>query len=161
MRLTTYTDYSLRVLMYLSLKHDSGELSTIDQIAESFHISRSHLTKVVHDLGAHGFIETVRGRTGGMRLAMAPEMVRIGDVVRHTETDFFIVQCHQEASESRCAIEPVCGLKSLLAKASEAFLSELDKVSLKQAFTSPDKGRAIFQAMKHMHKVTTKNESQA
>lgn len=149
MRLTTYTDFSLRVLMYLSLKHESGELTTIDQIAESFDISRSHLTKVVHDLGAHGFIETIRGRTGGMRLAMAPELVTIGDVVRHTEPDFFIVQCHQEETGKRCIIEPVCRLNGLLDRAAQAFLQELDQVNLKQAFTNSDKGREIFHVMSY------------
>lgn len=149
MRLTTYTDYSLRVLMYLSLKYESGQLTTIDEIAESFDISRSHLTKVVHDLGGNGFIETVRGRTGGMRLAMAPEKLTIGDVVRHTEPDFFIVQCHQESKETRCVIEPVCLLNGLLERAAQAFLRELDQVNLKQAFSSHDKGKEIFHVLSH------------
>ena len=91
MRLTVYTDYALRVLMYLALKED--RLATITEIADSFGISKNHLTKVAHQLGVAGYVETVRGRGGGLRLARPIEAIGLGEVVRYTEPDMAIVAC--------------------------------------------------------------------
>lgn len=137
MRLTTYTDYTLRVLMYLALKHRGGELATIDEIAQAYDISRSHLTKIVHELGQHGFIETLRGRGGGMRLARPPAQISIGAVVRMAEEDFAVVACHDERTPHGCAVFPACRLKQRLARAVQAFLAELDGMTLDEAVGAP------------------------
>ena len=86
MRLTVYTDYSLRVLMYASLK--GGALATIQEVADVYGISKAHLMKVAYELGRHGFLETVRGRNGGLRLGRAANEIGLGDIVRVTEGDF-------------------------------------------------------------------------
>ena len=123
MQLTRYTDYSLRVLMYLALRPDHR--ATIEEIAGAYAISRSHLMKVVHALGRAGFVETVRGRGGGLRLARPPEEIRLGDVVRHTEERINLVECF-DTRAPRCRIAPVCGLRDVLEQALAAFFRELD-----------------------------------
>ena len=127
MQLTRYSDLSLRVLIYLALH--SGDLATIEEIAGAYGISRAHVMKVAHRLGRAGFLETVRGRRGGIRLARAPEEIRVGDVVRHTEDRMNLVECF-DPSTSDCRIEPVCGLRSVLEEALDAFLRTLDRYTL-------------------------------
>jgi Rrf2 family nitric oxide-sensitive transcriptional repressor len=126
MQLTRYTDYSLRVLMYLAVHRE--ELATIEAIANAYGISQAHLTKVVHQLGLAGYVQTVRGRGGGLRLAQPPEIIRIGEVVRHTEA-MSLVECF-DAKTSSCRIEPVCELRAALRDALGAFLRTLDRYSL-------------------------------
>jgi Rrf2 family transcriptional regulator, nitric oxide-sensitive transcriptional repressor len=126
-RLTVYTDYALRMLMYLALK--DGQLATIAEIAGSYDISRNHLMKVAHQLGVAGFVETVRGRGGGLRLAKPIGDIGLGDVVRYTEPDMAIVSCF-EAIDAPCAIQPSCVLKRALKKACDAFLEVLDGYTL-------------------------------
>jgi Rrf2 family nitric oxide-sensitive transcriptional repressor len=128
-------DYSLRVMMYLAVKYPQDGLATIDEIAASYDISRAHLMKIVHELGQNGFIETVRGRTGGIRLARAPREISIGDLVRSTEKDFAVVPCHSSVEEAHCAILPACNLKKVLRRAVEAFMEELDEVTLAETIT--------------------------
>ncbi len=137
MRLTVYTDYTLRVLMYLALRHPSGELATIDQIASAYGISRNHLTKIVHHMSLCGIVTTVRGRAGGMRLARAPAEISVGQVVRLAEEDFNLVQCHGEGAASSCAVYPACNLKRGLHRALEAFMRELDAMTLQDAVGAP------------------------
>ena len=127
MRLTTFSDYSLRVLIYLGTAR--GRLATIDQVADAYGISANHLMKVVHHLAQNGFIETMRGKHGGMRLAHAPESIRLGDVLRTTEDGFALVECFEEG-DSDCRIARCCALKSALARALEAFVAELDRYTL-------------------------------
>ncbi len=127
MRLTVYTDYALRMLMYLALRKD--QLATIAEIAESYDISRNHLMKVAHQLGVAGFVETVRGRGGGLRLAKPVGSIGLGDVVRYTEPDMAIVSCF-EAIDAPCAIQPCCVLKRALKQARDAFLDVLDGYTL-------------------------------
>jgi Rrf2 family nitric oxide-sensitive transcriptional repressor len=127
MQLTTYTDYSLRVLMYLAVH--GGELATIEEIADAYAISRGHLMKVVHQLGLAGYVETVRGRGGGLRLARKPEQIRIGDVVRRTEDNMVLVECF-DPKEGNCRIEPACGLRLVLKEALERFFRTLDGYTL-------------------------------
>lgn len=127
MRLTTYTDYGLRMLMYVGLK--AGELATIQEIADAYGISKNHLMKVAYDLGRHGFLETVRGRGGGLRLARAPERIRLGDVVRKMEEDFTLVECFAPDANS-CRITKGCRLKGVLNEALKAWLAVLDKYTL-------------------------------
>jgi Rrf2 family nitric oxide-sensitive transcriptional repressor len=127
MQLTLYADYSLRVLLFLGLQPDL--LSTINEIADSYHISRNHLVKVVHNLGQLGYINTTRGRNGGMSLAHSPEAINIGEVVRKTEVSFDLVECFNMDSNT-CPIAPVCALKTALLEAQRAFLKVLDGYTL-------------------------------
>jgi Rrf2 family nitric oxide-sensitive transcriptional repressor len=127
MRLTVYTDYALRLLMYVALKEDG--LATISEVAAKYGISKNHLMKVAYQLGVGGFIETVRGRSGGLRLARAPEQIGLGDVVRNTEPDMALVTCF-EPLDGPCAIKSCCVLRGALAQARSAFLDVLDGYSL-------------------------------
>ena len=127
MRLTVYTDYSLRLLIYATLKPDG--LVNISDVADAYGISRSHLTKVVHQLGIAGFLETVRGKGGGLRLARPPAAIRIGDVVRCTEPDMALTPCFQ-ADDASCPIAPACFLRTALQEACDAFLGVLDRYTL-------------------------------
>jgi Rrf2 family nitric oxide-sensitive transcriptional repressor len=127
MRLTVYTDYSLRLLIYAALKPDG--LINISEVADAYGISRNHLTKVVHQLGIAGYLETVRGKGGGLRLARPPEAIRIGDVVRRTEPDMALTPCFKPI-EAPCAIFPACLLRGALDEARDAFLRVLDGYTL-------------------------------
>jgi Rrf2 family nitric oxide-sensitive transcriptional repressor len=127
MRLTDYTDYALRVLLYLSVR--PAGLSTIQEISDAYGVSKNHLMKIVQQLGELGWVETVRGRNGGLRLADGSNALTIGDIVRRTESDFSIVGCFEERAdaEQRCVIQSQCRLRGVLAAARDAFLAELDK----------------------------------
>lgn len=127
MRLTVYTDYALRLLMYLAVK--DGGRATISEIADGYGISRNHLMKVAHQLGVAGYVETVRGRGGGLRLARAAESIGLGDVVRDTEPDMALVPCFNPADRS-CVIGSCCVLRQALQHAAAAFLETLDGYSL-------------------------------
>lgn len=127
MRLTTYTDYALRTLMHLAASRDS--LVTIQDIADVHGIAKNHLTKVVHQLGVLGFVETVRGRNGGLKLGKEPAQINIGTVVRNTEPDFFMAECF-DRSKNECVFTPSCTLKGVLRTATEAYLDVLDGVTL-------------------------------
>ena len=127
MRLTTYTDYSLRMLMYLAARDDG--LATIADVADAYGISKAHLTKVAHQLGLAGYVATVRGRGGGLRLARPAVSISVGDVVRRTEPDMALVPCFEPLHE-HCAITPACGLRGALYEAQQAFLAVLDRYSL-------------------------------
>jgi len=133
MQLTLHTDYSLRVLIYLAQKGDA--LATISEVANFYKISRNHLVKVVHHLAGANFIQTLRGKNGGMRLARAPEDISVGDVVRQMEPNFDIVECFN-ADDQSCTVASICALKNVLQKASREFLSLLDRYSLADAIVS-------------------------
>ena len=137
MRLTLYTDYTLRVMMYLAVAHPTGRVATIDDIAGAYRISRNHLTKIVHELSQTGFIVTTRGRAGGARLARPPARISIGQIVRMAERDFAVVACHDTAAPVDCAILPACNLKRGLARAVDAFMAELDRMTLADAILAP------------------------
>ena len=126
MRLTTYTDYTLRTLIYLALSPD--RLVTIATIAESYGISENHLMKVAHQLGVAGYVETVRGKNGGLRLAKLPEDINVGDLVRRMEPDMELVACF--GASGTCTIQPSCVLKGALAEALDAFTAVLDRYTL-------------------------------
>ncbi|HZH61451.1 MAG TPA: Rrf2 family transcriptional regulator [Metabacillus sp.] len=128
MRITLYTDYSLRVLVYLATK-PKEKLSNIKEIAEAYNISKNHLMKVTYELGKMNVIETIRGRNGGIRLALPPEKIIIGDIVRKTEEDFHLVECFDKEN-NQCVISPACGLKHVLNKALQAYLEVLDQYTL-------------------------------
>jgi Rrf2 family nitric oxide-sensitive transcriptional repressor len=127
MRLTVYTDYALRLLMYVAVKEDG--LATIAEVADSYGISKNHLMKVAYQLGVAGYVETVRGRGGGLRLARPIDAINLGDVVRHTEPDMALVQCFPPV-DAPCAIRPACVLRRALERAGKAFLEVLDGYSL-------------------------------
>lgn len=127
MRLTDYTDYSLRTLMYLGTHRDN--LVTIQDIADAYGISKSHLMKVVHQLGLAGLVETIRGRSGGLRLGKEPEEINIGDVVRRTEPDFMMVECFSRET-NECILSPSCELQDVLRRATNAYLDVLSGVTL-------------------------------
>ncbi len=127
MRLTTYTDYALRTLIYLGLHRD--RLVTIQDIADAHLISKNHLMKVVYQLGTAELIDTVRGRNGGLRLKQEPSAINIGAVVRWSENDFFIAECF-DRENNHCALSSNCKLKNLLGGATDAFLKVLDDATL-------------------------------
>jgi Rrf2 family nitric oxide-sensitive transcriptional repressor len=134
MRLTFHTDYALRALIYLGLRLDRRV--SIREIAEAHRISENHLVKVIHHLGRGGFVETTRGKGGGLRLARPPEEIRVGDVVRFTEEDMALVVCFQAAADgSSCALLNVCGLQGLLGEALSAFMAVLDSRTLADLLT--------------------------
>lgn len=128
MRLTLHTDYALRVLVYVGL-HD-GDLVTISEIAEFYGISKNHLTKVVHQLGRAGYLETVRGKYGGIRLMIDPEKVLLGRFIRETEADFSLVRCMRESDEERCLIGGHCIAHRALREGMIAFFQALDQYTL-------------------------------
>lgn len=130
MRLTHYTDYAIRVLMYLALLPDEHALATINDIADAYGIPKNHLTKIVHQLAVLGYVDSVRGKNGGIRLACLPTDIRIGSVVRETEPDFDIVACFEDEPKLTCQVMPACSLKRILYDAKQAFLRSLDEVSL-------------------------------
>jgi Rrf2 family transcriptional regulator, nitric oxide-sensitive transcriptional repressor len=130
MRLTVQSDFSLRVLIFVAAKR--GALATIPEIAAAYDISRAHLMKVVHQLGKLGYLETVRGRSGGILLAKPASAIGIGAVLRATE-ESTLVPCFSRASapgEPGCRIDGACRLKGMLAEALQAFFEALDRYTL-------------------------------
>jgi Rrf2 family nitric oxide-sensitive transcriptional repressor len=127
MRLTTFTDYSLRVLMYLAVR--PGTRATIADVAAAYAVSESHLTKVVHHLGQQGLLTNLRGRGGGFELAVPPNRINIGAVVRAAEAEAALVECFDRKA-NQCLITPVCGLRHVLKEAIDTFFSTLDRYTL-------------------------------
>lgn len=127
MRLAAFTDYGLRVLMRLA--GAPHEAVSTGAIAEEFAISQHHLAKVVRDLGRGGFVRSQRGRSGGLTLARPAQAITVGEVVRHLEQRFAMVECFR-ADGGACVLKPQCHLRPRLAAAQEAFMSELDKTTL-------------------------------
>ena len=140
MKLTRYTDYALRVLMHLAARPD--RLASIGEMARVYRISHNHLMKVVHDLRKAGYLDAVRGRSGGVRLALPPSAINVGAVVRHTEGGFDLVDC------GSCLISPVCRLTGLLRDALGAFMAVLDRYSLADLVEGRDVAlRELFASM--------------
>ena len=154
MRLTNYSDYALRSLIYLAVKPDQHSLANISDIANSYNISKSHLTKIIHQLGQLGYIDSVRGKNGGIRLACAPKDINLGVLIKQIEPDFALVECFatqlpngerqphskglpitlidESASISKvgCVISPVCQLKGVFFEALTAFIAVLERYTL-------------------------------
>lgn len=141
MRLTSYTDYSIRVLITLAALNKHEKLS-IQEIADAFHISKNHLMKVVHRLGQLGLIDTTRGRGGGIRLKLEPKDINLGWLVRKTEDDFHIVECFDEARNA-CIISSICKAKHMFNHAINAYLQVLDQYTLQDMTTNNE-------ALKHI-----------
>ncbi len=127
MRLTLQTDYALRMLIYLAI-HD-GRPCRVTDVATAYGISRNHLLKVALRLGRLGYLATARGRTGGIALARSPEDINLGEIVRHMEDDFAMVECMRRDG-GLCAISPACRLKGVVGKALEAFLAVFNGFTL-------------------------------
>lgn len=128
MRLTLHTDYALRVLVHVGLR--GGELVTINEIAESHGISKNHLTKVVHQLGRAGFLETVRGKYGGIRLLVEPATLRLGEFVRRVEDDFALAHCMREGDERKCRVSANCLARQAFGQGITAFFEALNAHTL-------------------------------
>jgi Rrf2 family transcriptional regulator, nitric oxide-sensitive transcriptional repressor len=135
MQLTLHADYSLRVLIYLAANR--GRLVSTMEISRAYGISANHLVKVVLNLSKHGYVRSRRGRTGGSELAREPEEINIGEVVRQLEPDFRIVECFDPMRNS-CPIDQVCGLKSVLRDAGEAFVAVLERYTLGDVMTEDE-----------------------
>lgn len=126
MKLTQFTDYAFRSLIFLSMKPD--ELSTVQEIADCYDLSKNHLMKVIQKLGQAGYVETIRGKGGGIRLAMPADEINVGKVVRAMEGPLCVVECMGD--HSTCIIDSACVLKGALMRAANAFLEVLDEYSL-------------------------------
>ncbi len=133
MQLTNFSDYALRVLMYAAAQKD--RLITIEETAALYGISRAHLKKVVNLLTRTGYLEAVRGRSGGLTLAKRPNKIRLGDVIRMTEPDFAMVECFLPGN--RCLITPRCRLRHALKEALGAFTATLDRYTLADLILHP------------------------
>ncbi|MEJ8566233.1 RrF2 family transcriptional regulator [Elongatibacter sediminis] len=127
MRITSFTDFGLRVLMYLAATR--GTAVSTGEIAATFDISQHHLAKVVRALARGGFVQSQRGRNGGLSLGRQPQNITLGEVVRHLEQRIPLVECFREDG-GHCRLNPDCRLKSQLAAAQEAFINELDKLTI-------------------------------
>ena len=143
MHITQHTDYALRVLIYLGA--NEHRIATIQEIAERFNVSRSHMMKVVNQLIRYGYVTGLRGKGGGLRLARSSTEINIGDVVRKMEHDMNLVECF--SSESQCILTDSCRLQGALGNALNAFLASLDQVSLADLL-SPKQQNILFVPLK-------------
>jgi len=141
MQLSTYSDYSLRVLMQAALRAPARV--TVDEVADTFGIARHHLVEVVHDLGRSGYLETHRGVGGGFTLARPSEDIRLGDIVRLGEEKETVIDCI-EGEKRRCRLLPACRLKGVLDEAAAAFFAVLDRYSLADLVKQSTKMRAVL-----------------
>jgi Rrf2 family nitric oxide-sensitive transcriptional repressor len=140
MRLTFSTDYALRLLMFVGL--ETEHLVTIEEVADRFGISKNHLMKVAYQLGQAGYLETIRGRNGGLRLGKVPSQIVVGEVVRRMEPDFAVVECQNPAGY--CKIAPCCTLRSAMGEAVRAFLEKLDEYTLEELLRPKSKLRHLL-----------------
>jgi Rrf2 family transcriptional regulator, nitric oxide-sensitive transcriptional repressor len=140
MRLTFSTDYALRLLMLVGL--ETKRLVTIEEVADRFGISKNHLMKVAYQLGQTGYLETIRGRNGGLRLKQASSQIVVGEVVRRMEPDFAVVECQNLAGF--CKIAPCCTLRSAMGEAVQAFLQKLDEYTLEDLLRPKSKLRHLL-----------------
>lgn len=141
-RLTLHTDYSIRVLLYLAAQGEEESIATIGGIADTHGISQNHLTKVIRTLVRGGHVRTLRGRSGGLRLARPPAEIRLGQLVRETEPDFSLVECM--GRNGNCVLEPACRVRSVLIEARDAFLAVLDRYSLADMLEDPAGMRRVL-----------------
>lgn len=140
MQLTKFSDYALRVLMFA---HAAGDrLVTIEEMAVSYNISRAHLMKVVNALTRAGYLTAVRGRTGGLKLAMSPDEIRLGDLIQNTEPDFFLVECF--STNNQCVIGGCCRLPRVMEEALQAFIDSLNRNTLASIALRPKDFRTVL-----------------
>ncbi|ARW16746.1 Protein aau3 [Komagataeibacter europaeus] len=143
MRLTLHTDYALRTLIYLGIHTD--RLTSIREVAQAYGISENHLVKIIHKLGQAGFVETIRGRNGGLKLGRPAASIVLGDVVRHTEEDMALVTCmHPTETGSKatsCILADVCRLRGVLGEALGSFIAVMDHYTLADVITDQERQR--------------------
>ncbi|AVL70131.1 HTH-type transcriptional repressor NsrR [Oligella urethralis] len=164
MRLTTYSDYALRCLIFLAIQEDQEKLLNIKNIAEEFEISQNHLTKIIHQLATIGYIESVRGRNGGIRLAKSPASINLAEVIKQTEADFNLVECFApldkelffmpqrqgqalattELTASHCKISPRCQLQRIFFEATQSFLNVLNQYTLADVISNKAELRRLL-----------------
>lgn len=142
MQLSVYSDYALRVLIQTALRRP--QRVRVDEVAETFGISRNHLVKIVHDLGRNGYLQTQRGIGGGFTLAREPEEIRVGAVVRLCEETDTVIDCLDKPGQP-CRLSPACRLKGVLDEAAAAFFAVLDGYTLADLVKQPSKIRAVLQ----------------
>lgn len=135
MQLTLFTDYSLRTLMYLSQNKES--LSTVKEVAEYYNISRHHLVKIVHNLSHLGYIESVKGKNGGIKLTKEPGKINLRDLIYKLEPNLTLVECFNKGTNTCCVVK-ACGLKNILNQALMAFMDVLSKHTLADAVNKPE-----------------------
>lgn len=152
MRLTMQTDYALRMLIQLGIHHD--RLVTVNETAETYQISKNHMMKVAQRLGTEGFVKTVRGNGGGLRLAKRPSEINIGEVVRRMENDFSLVGCFEPRCED-CRITSACLLRSALRKALKAFHDALSEYTLQDLLVTRPLLEELF-AIRQAENLTAK-----
>ena len=145
MKLTSYSNYTLRVLMVAAARFP--RLTTIGEVADGFGISKTHLVKCVHQLGAWGYLETIRGNKGGFRLARPAELISLGEIIRLTEDGFFLVECFNPAANA-CPLIDRCRLRPALLRATDAFLETLDEFTLAEI---SDNGDDILKVLNLAH----------
>jgi len=140
MQLTLYTDYSFRVLLYLGVNRD--RLCTIAEISERCAATHNHLVKVVHNLGREGYIQTMRGRTGGIKLKKEPEEIKLTDIIRCTEVNLNIAECLRE--NNTCHITEVCKIKNVFEEAQSQFIQTLDRYTVADLLKEKEQLSEIF-----------------
>lgn len=140
MRLTTFSDYSMRVVMYLGIQEE--RLVTIYEIAQAYNISENHLMKVVHQLALNGYVETIRGKNGGLRLARDPKTINLGELIRKSEGDTGILPCLDTTDV--CCIQPSCKLMGVLREAQNALFDTLGKYTLADLLIDNDSQRHLL-----------------
>jgi Rrf2 family transcriptional regulator, nitric oxide-sensitive transcriptional repressor len=145
MRLTQFTDYSLRVLIHLASRK-SDELTNIKDIAQQYNISKNHLMKVIYNLGKLGYIETIRGRNGGIRLSKCPKTINLAEVVQATEDGFNLVECFED--KDKCVITDFCSLRHVLNRALKEFLVFLSDYTLEDVVRNNQKLMEYFEVTK-------------
>lgn len=141
MRLTLHSDYAIRILIHLGLS--DGRLVTIDEISKAYGISKNHLMKIAHKLANEGYVVSVRGRNGGLRLAQPPQDINIGTMIRWTEDNSGHVECFDKDA-NQCAIAPCCRFKGALREALEAYFGILDRYSLADFLVPTDPLRELL-----------------
>ena len=141
MRLTAYSDYSIRVLLYAALRNP--DRVTVEEVATAFDISGNHLVKIVHDLGKHGFLQTIRGAGGGFVLARPPEDIVLGAIVRLGEKSEAVIDC-KDRQDKVCQIFPICKLKGVLQEAADAFFAVLDAYTLSDLLNKPSEIKKLL-----------------
>lgn len=140
MQLTQFTDYSLRALIYITLKKGS---CTIKDITDAYSISNNHLIKIIHNLSKMGLIKTIRGKNGGILMAASPETINLGQLIMELEPNFDLVPCFNK-EKANCCIAPACKLKSVLYEAQRAFLQILEQYTLADVLHNPSELSALL-----------------
>lgn len=141
MRIASYSDFALRLLMYAAVKHPA--YVTITEVSKAYGISKNHLMKITHELALAGYLDTLRGRNGGLRLAKPAKEINVGHVMRLTETGSALVECFDPAT-NRCVITPACKLRHVLHDALEAFFKKLEQTTLADLISDPRSLSALY-----------------